>query len=162
MAFRLSSRRKTIYKSLAWAFHSFDLDCGVLVSHTCFKALTTSKGVFIFSLHYASYKNFKMANGLKLEKRWMEWKEGLHRSFGPQCNIHIVSSVVTYFPLKRFTLISIPNVLWLTRPLRARIYNFICFKNERFQTYLHSECNLWFLQSSGKIKVKHASLESRI
>lgn len=54
MAFQLSSCREAIYKSLLWAFHPFDMDCGVLGLHTCFKAHTTSKGVFISSQHYAS------------------------------------------------------------------------------------------------------------
>lgn len=51
MAFQWSSCREAIYKSLLWAF---DLGWGVFGSHTCFKAHTTSKGVFSLSQHYAS------------------------------------------------------------------------------------------------------------
>lgn len=49
MAFQLSPCREAIYKNLLWAFYPFDLECGVFGSHTCFKAHTTSKGIFSFS-----------------------------------------------------------------------------------------------------------------
>lgn len=79
------------------------------MSHTRSKAHTTSKGVFMFFQHYASYVDLEDGKQPKTKKEILYWMESVYQPFGTQYDIPSVN--ICFFPLINFTLISIHTLI---------------------------------------------------